>query len=57
MSELLLLLILVILADIAKRLRATRPLALAGTGMLQPWQAWELIQANARARSMEKWLN
>jgi hypothetical protein len=44
-SELLLILILMILADIAKRLRATRPLALAGTGMLQPWQAWEMLRA------------
>lgn len=55
MSELLLLLILVILADIAKRLRGSRPLALAGTGMLQPWQAWELIRADVQAENQRRW--
>lgn len=52
MTELLLLLILMILADIAKRLRATRPLALAGSGMIPPWQAWELIRARTMLHNL-----
>lgn len=55
-SEYLLLLILILLAEIVKRLRSQqRPLALAGSGMLQPWQAWELLQMQAKGDSIGRW--
>ena len=56
MSELLLLLILMILADIARRLRAMRPLAPAGGGILQPWQAWELLNAQTKLNNVAGWI-
>ncbi len=45
-TEYLLLLILLLLAEIVKKLRSQqRPLALAGAGIMPPWQAWEMIRA------------
>jgi len=55
MSEFILMLILLILADTAKRLRSTRPLALAGSGMIQPWQAWELVRHQNHQRNIASW--
>lgn len=54
-TEYLLLLILLLLAEIVKRLRQQRPLALSGSGMLQPWQAWELLNLQAKGESMRRW--
>lgn len=55
MNEILLLLILMILADIARRLRGMKPLAPAGGGMLQPWQAWELVRHQNYQRNIASW--
>lgn len=56
-TEYLLLLILLLLAEIVKRLRSQqRPFALAGSGMLQPRQAWELLNAQTRAGNIARWL-
>jgi hypothetical protein len=54
-NDILLLLILMILADIARRLRGMKPLAPAGGGILQPWQAWELLNTQAKLGNVGRW--
>lgn len=54
-TEYLLLLILLLLAEIVKKLRSEKPLALAGAGMLQPWQAWELLRLETQAKNARGW--
>lgn len=55
-SEYLLLLILILLAEIVKRLRSQqRPFALAGSGMLQPRQAWEPLRLDTQAKNARGW--
>ena len=47
---------LLLLAEIVKRLRSQqRPLALAGSGMLPPWQAWELLRLDTQAKNARGW--
>jgi len=53
-TEYLLLLILILLAEILKKMKA-RPFALAGSGMLPPWQAWELLNAQTRLGNVGRW--
>lgn len=55
-TEYLLLLILLLLAEIVKKLRSQqRPLALAGTGMLQPWRDWELLRLDTQTKNARGW--
>ena len=54
-TEYILLLILILLAEILKRM-SSGPLAPAGGGMLQPWQARELLNAQARVGNVGRWL-
>lgn len=53
-TEYLLLLILILLAEILKRMNA-RPLAPAGGGMLPPRQAWELLRLETQAKNARGW--
>ena len=47
---------LLLLAEIVKRLRSQqRPFALAGSGMLQPWQAWELLRLDTQTKNARGW--
>lgn len=48
-------LILILLAEILKRM-SSGPLAPAGGGMLPPWQAWELLNAQTRVGNVGRWL-
>lgn len=54
-TEYILLLILILLAEILKKMKS-RPFAPAGGGMLQPWQAWELLNAQTRVGNVGRWL-
>lgn len=54
-TEYLLLLILILLAEILKRMKAQRPLAPAGGGMLPPWQACELLRLETQSKNARGW--
>lgn len=54
LTEYLLLIILILLAEILKRM-SSGPLAPAGGGMLQPWQAWELLRLETQAKNARGW--